>query len=135
VIPFLAHVLRRSLVSLLRMHLTHRYRLDIHLNTLNLAHSVHMIRVNPGSQHLGDVAGFADGEVFDLLPVGDTGDGDHGFLLSRVDRGEEAFFADLARDLVMLGFVAERSGHPAASYEARPHPKNSLCSMTSRQGM
>ena len=66
-------------------------------------------------QHFGDVLRFAVGEVLDLLPAGDPGHATDRELLADVDRREKPFLADLARNLVVLGFVAERAGHAAAT--------------------
>src|SRR5690606_39818902 len=58
-----------------------------------------------GSQNLGDVQRAAVGEVADLLPAGDTGDGDQRPRALRLHLREEPLRADLARNLVVLRFV------------------------------
>src|SRR6476619_7176570 len=58
-------------------------------------------------QHFDDVGCLALGEMFDLLAAGDARDCDHGVLALLGDGREEALLADLARDVVVLSFVAE----------------------------
>lgn len=74
-----------------------------------------MSRLDLLGQDFGDVDSFAAGEVFDLLAAGDACDGDDGVVGGGADAGEEAFFADLAGDVVVLTFVAEGSCHAAAA--------------------
>ena len=66
-------------------------------------------------QDFGNMPGRAVGKVLDLLATGDTSHGDHGFLGRCIYGREEAFFADLLRDLVVLFLVPERSRHATAA--------------------
>src|SRR5688500_20407745 len=70
---------------------------------------------DPLRQDLGDVLRAAVGEVLDLLPAGDAGQADGRGRGRRRNRREEPFLADLARDVVMLGFIAEGASHPTAA--------------------
>jgi hypothetical protein len=95
-------------------------RLDVDLR-FNRRWCPDVIRRDPAGQHFRDVLRFAVGEVLDLLPAGDAGDGDACLLTRGVDGREKTFFADLARDLVVLGLVTERTCHSTAARAAFGH--------------
>ena len=55
------------------------------------------------------------GEMPDLKPAREPGCNHCRVQLERADRGQETLFSDESRELVMLGLVTERAGHPAAA--------------------
>src|SRR5216683_1300125 len=55
------------------------------------------------------------GEMFNLPATGEAGRDDHSLLAGLSQGRKQPLFADGARNLVMLSFVAERSGHAAAA--------------------
>jgi hypothetical protein len=55
------------------------------------------------------------GEMPDLKPAREPGCNHCRVQLERADCGQETLFSDESRELVMLGLVTERAGHPAAA--------------------
>lgn len=59
--------------------------------------------------------GLAAGAIMDLMAAGGAGSGDKIIRGSRANGGKEDELADLHGDLIVLLFIAERSGHTAAA--------------------
>jgi hypothetical protein len=54
------------------MRLGNRHWPSISRNRRNFVRLIHVIRINPVGEDLGEVAGLAAGEVLDLLPAGNA---------------------------------------------------------------
>jgi hypothetical protein len=66
-----------------------------------------MILRDASREHFREMDRLPAGEVFDLLPAGNTRHGDDRFGISGIDCREEPFFADGSRDVVVFGFISE----------------------------
>ena len=61
------------------------------------------------------MAGGAGEDLGDLVAAGEAAGGDRGVRRRGAERGEEFFLGDLERKVVVLFFVAERTGHAATA--------------------
>src|SRR5688500_13448584 len=69
---------------------------------------------SPRREHFGQMQGRPAGKRFDLLAAGKAARHHHGVLRTR-ERRQQREAGDAARGLDMLGLVAERPGHAAAT--------------------